>query len=146
MSYNTNSESRMHYHSKEDVIDWIKQGALGPELAECKALTEYQIINHELGFTAERTWRSLSLSYKESPSYDEACALGYRPLRSVDVVLVKDGRVVMGIEIFVTNKCGPEKVRLLKALGMPRLIEIDGFWCSRQMKTLTRPLEYTTLI
>lgn len=146
MYYNMNSESRLHFHAKEDVIKWIADGALGDEYKDCKALLEWQIVNHEHGFTTTRTWRSLNISYKESPSYHEAVAYGYKPLRSIDVVLVKDGKVVLGIEIFATHRCPADKIRLLKALGMPKLIEIDACWCSKQMATLTRPLEYETLI
>ena len=103
--YNSNSESRIHYHSKYDVAEWIRQGALGDEYKDCKALFEYQISSHELGFTCDRTWRSLG--FKESPSYDECVAVGYRPLKSIDVVLVRDGKVVLGVEIFATNRCKP---------------------------------------
>jgi hypothetical protein len=67
-------------------------------------------------------------------------------LRSIDVVLVKDGKVVLGIEIYATNRCKADKVRLLKALGMRELIEVDAEFCSRQMRTLTRPLQYDVLI
>jgi hypothetical protein len=59
---------------------------------------------------------------------------------------VKDGRVVLGVEIFATNRCKADKVRLLKALGLKELIEVDAEWCCRQMKTLTRPLQYEVLI
>lgn len=144
MVYNTNSESRLHYHAKYDVARWIKAGALGEEYKECKALFEYQISSHEKGFTCVHTWRSLG--FKESPSYDECVANGYRPLRSIDVVLVKDGRVVLGLEIYATNKCRADKVRLLKALGLKELIEIDAGWVSLQMRDLTRPLQYDVLI
>ena len=144
MVFNKNSESRLHYHAKYDVAEWIRQGALGEEFKGCKALFEYQISNHEKGFTCVNTWRSLG--FKESPSYEECVANGYRPLRSIDLVLVKDGRVVLGVEIFATNKCSAEKVRILRALGLRQLIEIDAEWCCRQMKTLTRPLQYDTLI
>jgi hypothetical protein len=144
MGYNQNSESRLHYHAKYDVAEWIKQGALGDEYKDCKALFEYQICNLEKGFTCVNTWRSLG--YKESPSYQECVKYGYKPLRSIDVVLVKDGKVVLGIEIFATSKCKSDKIRLLKALGMRELIEIDAEFCSRQMKTLTRPLQYDVLI
>jgi hypothetical protein len=146
MYYNMNSESRLHFHAKNDIIQWIADGALGDDLKDCKCLTEWQIVNHEHGFTTTRTWRSLNISYKESPSYHEAVAYGYKPLRSIDVVLVKDGKVVMGIEIYATHRCPADKIRLLKALGMPKLIEIDAHWVSRQMAKLTRPLEYETLI
>jgi len=134
MGYNQNSESRLHFHAKYDVAEWIKQGALGDEYRDCKALFEYQICNLEKGFTCVNTWRSLG--YKESPSYQEC----------IKYVLVKDGKVVLGIEIFATNKCKADKIRLLKALGMRELIEIDAEFCSRQMKTLTRPLQYDVLI
>jgi hypothetical protein len=144
MVYNLNSESRLHFHAKYDVAQWIRQGALGEQYKDCKALFEYQISNHEKGFTCVHTWRSLG--FKESPSYQECVANGYRPMRSIDVVLVKDGRVVLGVEIFATNRCKPDKVRLLKALGLKELIEVDAEWCSRQMKTLTRPLQYEVLI
>ena len=144
MAYNTNSESRLHYHAKYDVARWIKAGALGEEYKGCKALFEYQISSHEKGFTCVHTWRSLG--FKESPSYDECVANGYRPLRSIDVVLVKDGRVVLGVEIYATNKCRADKIRLLKALGLKELIEIDAEWVSRQMRDLTRPLQYDVLI
>jgi hypothetical protein len=52
----------------------------------------------------------------------------------------------LGVEIFATNKCKADKVRLLKALGMRELIEIDAEFCSRQMRVLTRPLQYDVLI
>jgi hypothetical protein len=144
MVYNHNSESRLHFHAKYDVAEWIRQGALGEQYKDCKALFEYQISSHEKGFTCVHTWRSLG--FKESPSYQECVANGYRPLRSIDVVLVKDGRVVLGVEIFATNRCKADKIRLLKALGLKELIEVDAEWCCRQMKTLTRPLQYEVLI
>jgi len=144
MYYNTNSESRLHFHAKEDIAEWIKQGCLGEEYKNCKALFEYQICNHEKGFTCVNTWRRLG--YKESPSYKECMSYGYKPLRSIDIVLVKDGKVVLGIEVFATNKCKADKIRLLKALGLRELIEIDAEFCSRQMKILTRPLQYEVLI
>ena len=144
MVFNHNSESRIHFHAKYDVAEWIRTGALGEQYKDCKALFEYQVSNHEKGFTCVHTWRSLG--FKESPSYQECVANGYRPLRSIDLVLVKHGRVVLGVEIFATNKCKEDKIRLLKALGLRELIEVDAEWCSRQMKTLTRPLQYEVLI
>jgi len=146
MYYNQNSESRLHYHAKQDIAEWIKNGALGDEYKDCKALFEWQIINHPKGFTTEHTFRSLNISYKESPSYKECVSMGFRPLRSIDMVLVKDGKVLIGIEVAHTNKCKSDKIRLLKVLGLKKLIEIDATWCSKQMATLTRPLEYNVLI
>jgi hypothetical protein len=146
MYYNKNSESRLHFHAKQDVIKWIADGALGDEYKNCKALLEYQIINHPKGFTTEHTFRSLNISYKESPSYQECISMKYRPLRSIDIVLVKDGKVLLGIEIAHTNRCKQDKIRLLKVLGLKKLIEIDATWCSRQMATLTRPLQFDVLI
>jgi hypothetical protein len=146
MYYNKNSESRLHFHAKQDIAEWIRQGALGEEYKDCKPLFEYQIINHPKGFTTEHTFRSLNISYKESPTYQECISMGYKPLRSIDIVLVKDGKVLIGIEVCATNRCKSDKVRLLKVLGLKKLIEIQADWCSKQMATLTRPLQYDVLI
>ncbi len=144
-TWDSNSECMVHYHAKADVARWIKAGALGEEYKNCKALFEYMVANHPDGFTTVRTWRSLGC--KSSPSFHDCVSkLNLTPLAAIDIVLVRHGKVVCGIEICHTNPTSEAKIRLLKVLGLPRLIEIDATWASHQKRMLTRPFEYATLI
>ncbi len=115
----------VHFHARADVARWIKAGALGEEYKNYRLLFEYMIANHPDGFTSFRTWRSLGC--KSSPSfYDCVSKLNLTPLAAIDIVLMRHGKVVRGIEICHTNPTSQAKIRLMKVLGLPRLIEVDA--------------------
>jgi hypothetical protein len=134
------NESYFHKKAKEVMKEWLESREnyfLDPIQVdkENTIFLEYPICQLENGVSSwSQSWNEIG-SRETIPTYKECLEhFDSKPIAIVDLVVCKNNKPSICIEICHTNPVTEKKIERLKKIGVTHLIEVKAEWILRQTR------------